>query len=176
MHVECRICGAGHVLGAREPSFRRPDPFLAVPPEERGFRTLDGDDACAVRDADEGNRRYFLRVLMPFAVDGVAEPFAWGVWVEVTEGQYQRVGELWDDPRQGEEAAFPARLANRLPRYPGSEELSGLVSLSGVGEIPHLRLTAPATHLLVMEQRDGVSALRAFEWVMPFYHPEVFVG
>ena len=67
-------CGATTTVTspAREPSFLKPDPFLAVPPEERYFRTLDGKDSCAVRDADETNPRYFLRVLMPFSVEGLS--------------------------------------------------------------------------------------------------------
>ncbi len=175
MHVPCRICNATHDLEAREPSFLKPDPFLAVPPEERYFRTLDGKDSCAVRDADETNPRYFLRVLMPFSVEGLSEPYSWGIWVEVSEAHYQRVNELWDDPSQDQEPPFPARLANKLHLYPGSESLAGLVSLSGPGHIPHFHLTAPVTHSLAIEQRTGVSASRAFEWVLPVYHPEVFI-
>ena len=112
---------------------------------------------------------------MPFMVDGMAQPYNWGVWVELTESQYERVNELWSDPKQALEPAFPARVANVLPGYRDSTVLIGMVSLSDPANIPHFHLTGPRDHPLLRQQHGGVSQEQALEWILPTYHPEVGV-
>jgi hypothetical protein len=172
MQVHCPTCGQPHDLDDMEPSFRRPDAYLAVPPAERAVRTLESNDAVVIRNADDTETRYYLRVLMPFQVAGRAEPYSWGVWVEVAEDDFQQAMTLWDDPRQSAAPAFAATLANVLPGYDGAFGLPGLVALQSPKSIPHFRLAGSADHPLVREQRGEVCAERVLEWVTPMIHPE----
>jgi hypothetical protein len=169
--VFCPRCGAKHDLEHTEPSFRRPDAFLEVPPAERRFRTLEGNDHCAVRDAADTQRRYFLRVLLPVPVRGRAEPCNWGIWAEVSPEDYLRVGELWSDPKQSAEPPFPGRLANAIPGYPPTVGLPGRIQLTSPTSIPKFHFDPEVSHPLADEQRQGVAPERVLDWVLPLFHP-----
>ena len=56
-------CVARNTTGAAwSPSFERPDAFWAVPEAERPHRTLAGKSDCRIRNAEDTERRFFLRV------------------------------------------------------------------------------------------------------------------
>jgi hypothetical protein len=170
--MACPRCGQVHDIGDLEPSFRRPDPFVAIPRAEREFRTLDGNDHCAIRDAADTQRRYFLRVLLPIPVEGREVPCSWGIWAEVSPEDYKRAMDLWRDPRQGEEPPFPGRLANTCPGYRETQGLPGTVQLISPESIPHFHFLAEVDHPLAVEQRQGVSPTRVLEWLLPWIHPD----
>ncbi len=172
MDIKCAVCGEMHDIDQMEPSFRRPDALLEVPPSERRTRTRESNDACVIRNADDTESRCYLRVLMPFRVVGRAGLYSWGVWVEVAEDDFRQAMSLWDDPNQADTPAFAATLANALPGYDGSFGLPGLVSLQDATSIPHFRLAGPADHPLVREQRGEVTPERVLEWVQPMFHPQ----
>ena len=176
IYETCPYCEELHDLLAFEPSFRMPDAYLAVPPAQREFRTMATKDACAIRDMDDSNRRYFLRVLAPFYVEGLPDPVSWGVWVEVKERDFQRVQELWSAPEQAEEPPFFGTMANKLPAYENTLEITGVVTLTDPTHIPAFNATAPEDHRFVIEQRTGVSTQRVAEWLAPIHHPEALVS
>jgi len=175
MHnVECPECGRLHDIEALEPSFRRPDEFLELV-ERDEVEYQDGKDACAVRATDLSWERYFIRVLIPFTILSLDEPISWGAWVEVTSGQFDRVGELWDDPNQSSEPPFQARLANDIVAYDDSMSITGSVSLTDPSNIPTFHMTAPADHPFVVEQRSAITPARAADWLVFVYHPEALI-
>jgi hypothetical protein len=161
----CPTCGTEHDLSDMEPSYARPDAYLAVPKTERASRTSGGKDACRVRDAADRTRQYFLRVLLPVAVRGEGHSCCWGVWVEVDEASFARADKLWDDPKQATETPFAATLANKLKGYQGTLGLPGSVQLTGPTSVPSFSLAASVDHPLATEQRDGVYPERVLEWL-----------
>ena len=169
--VYCARCGEEHDLSEIEPRFMRPDAYLAVPAEERERRTAAGDDWCRIRSADDSERRYFLRVLLPVPVRGEALPRRWGTWVEVSSEAYERASELWDDPAQVDEPPFPGRLANAFPGYPPTLGLPGRVQLTGPATAPTFVLDPEVVHPLATEQREGVYPERVLEWLSVYLHP-----
>jgi hypothetical protein len=169
--LPCPRCGKTHDLTDLEPSFRRPDPFVAIPVRERAARTIDGNDHCAIRDAADTQRRYFLRVLLPVPVRGQEKPCNWGIWAEVSPQAYQRALELWRDPNQASEPPFPGRLANTCPGYPETQGLPGLIQLVDPSTIPTFHFLPEVQHPLADEQRNGVAPGRVLEWMMPWLHP-----
>lgn len=164
--VTCPRCGGVHDLSEMEPSYRRPDAFLAVPADERALRTLDGEDACAVRSADGSERHFFLRVLLPVPVHGEPKPCCWGVWVEVSPASYWRVDEVWNDTEQAKEPPFSGHLANALKTYDGTLGLPGSVQLTGPTGIPMFTLAEDLYHPLALDQRNGAWPERVIEWLM----------
>jgi hypothetical protein len=170
--LPCPRCGEFHDMADLEPSFRRPDPFVAIPRHEREFRTLDGDDHCAIRDLADTQRRYFLRVLLPVPIHGQETPCHWGIWVEVSHEAYQRALALWRDPDQGSEPPFPGQLANTCPGYPETQGLPGMIQLVSPSTIPTFRFLDEVQHPLADEQRKGVAPGRVLEWLMPWLHPD----
>src|SRR5262245_12951282 len=149
--VKCSVCGQLHDVKDLEPSFRRPDAFLEIPQDERAYRTLEQKDLCAIRDAADSHRRYFLRVLLPIPVHGQDYPCSWGIWVEISERDFERTRELWSDPACGNEPPFPGRLANRAENYPPTLGLSGWVQLVSPAEIPIFTLEKNHDHPLARE-------------------------
>ena len=169
--VYCARCGEEHDLSDLEPRFRRPDAYLAVPQDERERRAAAGDDWCRLRSADGSRHEYFLRVLLPIPIRGETQPRRWGIWVEVSEGAYDRANELWDDPAQAAEPPFPGRLANTLPGYPPTLGLPGYVQLTGPASAPTFSLDPEVVHPLATEQREGVYPERVLEWLSVYLHP-----
>jgi hypothetical protein len=170
--ANCPTCGEEHDLSDFEPTYRRPDAFLAVPTKERYYRTVAGSDDCRVRDEDESNERFFLRVLLPIPVRGTAETCRWGVWVEVDPESFARTRELWDasEAEQLGEPRFPARLNNELKGYVGTLGLRGLVQLTGPNTAPRFTLDSSLDHPLAAEQRHGVYPERVVEWLAAHIH------
>jgi hypothetical protein len=148
-----------------EPSYRWPEAYLAVPIEERHFRTIGGKDDCRVRDADDSHRRYFLRALLPIPIRGQLERCSWGIWVEVEEAAFGRVRELWDAADQQSEPPFAGELANALKGYDDTLGLPGSLSLTGPTTAPQFVLADHAGHPLAIEQREGVYPERVVEWL-----------
>lgn len=168
--VRCDTCGGEHDLSEMEPSYTYPDAYLAVPPEERAFRTTVGNDECRLFDHAEADPRFFLRVLLPMPVRGEPDACSWGVWAEVSEASFHRTRALWDDPAQYEEPPFAATLANALNCYSATLGLPGEVTLSGPETIPTFVLASELDHPLAQEQRDGVHPERVVEWLFAHLH------
>ena len=170
--ARCPTCGEEHDLSSFEPTYRRPDAYLAVPAADRYFRTIVGTDDCRVRDEDDTNRRYFLRVLLPMRVRGELEPCSWGIWVEVDEASFDRTRELWDvsESEQRREPPFGARLANQLKGYADTVGLPGRVQLTGPETPPIFTFDLQVAHPLAAEQRTGVYPERVVEWLAAHIH------
>lgn len=168
--ILCDCCGQEHDLSEIEPSYTWPDAYLELPEDEREFRVLATSDSVLIRDLADTERRFFLRVLLPFSVRGEDTRYSWGVWVEVSQADWERVDELWSDPDQGSEPPFPAVLANSLSGYARTLGLHGMVQLTGPNWVPDFTLLASVDHPLAAEQREGVYPERVVEWAAMHVH------
>jgi hypothetical protein len=168
--VRCATCGEEHDLLELEPSYGRPDAYFEVPKEQREYLTNFSKDDGRIRNADDSDRRHFLRVLLSVPIRGEKRDVAWGVWVEVSGADWQRTYDLWDDPNQGKEPSFPGTLANALRGYEGTLGLPGRVQLTGPKTAPLFELDASVDHPLAREQRQGVFPERVIEWVSAHHH------
>ena len=180
--VPCATCGVEHDLSDLEPAYAYPDAYLDVPPDERVLRTTMRDDDCRVRGTEGTGDRYFLRVLLPMPVRGDVDACAWGVWAEVNEAAFRRIGEVFagtgstaDEPMHGGvshggAAAFDARLANALVGYGATLGLPGSLRLSGPFSAATFTLAPELDHPLAREQRDGVHPERVIEWLFTHLH------
>ena len=168
--IRCATCGEEHDLSDMEPTFARPDAFIAVPVEERERRTRHSDDWCVVRGEPGERDRYFYRAVLPVPVRGEGRDVNWGVWVEVAERDYGRIADLWEAPDQHEAPPFAAALANALADYPPTSGLPGTLHLVSASRRPVFRLDPALDHPLAAEQRDGVYAERVLEWLARQLH------
>jgi len=154
-----------------EPSYGRPDAYFDVPKDQREYLTNFSQDDGRIRNADDTERRHFLRVLLSVPIRGEKrKDCAWGVWVEVSPADWARAYDLWDDPDQGKEPPFPATLANALRCYEGTLGLRGRVRLTSPKTAPLFELDPDVDHPLAREQREGVDAARVVEWVSAHHH------
>jgi hypothetical protein len=168
--IRCAICGEESDLLAMEPSYGRPDAYFEVPKKQREYLTNFSKDDGRIRNADDTERRHFLRVLLSIPIRGEQKDVAWGVWVEVSAADWERAYDIWDDPDQEKEPPFPARLANALRGYDGTLGLPGRVRLTGPKTAPLFELDASVDHPLAREQREGVYPERVIEWVSAHHH------
>src|SRR5690349_9009031 len=106
----CAVCGKVHPLEQIELSYQRPDEIWSLPKGERGKRTKESDDLCALWDKSGDDHRYFVRSVLPLRIEGSERPYRIGIWVELAEKDFHRVVELWSDPEQHREPAFHGTL------------------------------------------------------------------
>jgi hypothetical protein len=149
----CATCGAEHDgvpdLG---PDF--PDPYLAVPENERAARTTITPDRCTVVDDD--GEHYFIRGVVEIPLRGRAEPFGVGVWVSQSKVNFERYA-------AGEEMAPTfGWLVTTLSHYePSTLLLKTRVHFRGAGLRPTIELE-PTDHPLAVDQRTGITLERAW--------------
>ena len=94
-------------------------------------------------------------------VDGPG-PFVWGVWVSLSEKNFRRYLDLWDDDRCADEPPYFGWFCSRLPGYPDTLHLKTHVHTREVGRQPRVELE-PTDHPLAVEQRQGITLARVQE-------------
>ncbi|MFI0986366.1 DUF2199 domain-containing protein [Streptomyces exfoliatus] len=91
------------------------------------------------------------------------DTFSWGVWVSLSEENFARTHDLWDDPAREQEPPYFGWLSTELPVYPHSTlQLKTHVHTRAVGQRPLIELE-PTDHPLAVEQREGITTSRVRE-------------
>lgn len=154
MATACATCGQAHDelpfgYGARAPLAAED-----IPAAEREERLELGSDQCVIDDS-----RFFLRGRMEIAVsDAPQHTFIWGVWVEVTELQFDRAAVLWET-EDSKQPPMPGSLATAVPCFQDTAGLAALLHFHAVGQLPRVVLAA-SDHPLAREQQQGISLER----------------
>ena len=115
-------------------------------------------DQCVIR-----GERWFVRGRLVLPVTDAEPDFTWGVWVEVSEGSFERMTELWTEPRRVREPPYPGWLANALPAY--SAPTIGMLArlkTQPVGVAPLVQVSAD-DHPLFAEMSSGITVARVRE-------------
>jgi hypothetical protein len=134
-----------------------PDPIFDLPEEERAERAQVIEDAC-VLDPKSPTARYFVRGLVELPIRDIDDYFAFGAWVEVDRGAFQKIGDLWWDEHGRDEPPFPGRLANELGPYVSTSGLGCEVQLREASRVPSITLRSD--HALTKDQRSGITMER----------------
>lgn len=137
-------------------SFPAPAYVEAIPEAERDARVVLEGDCCEI-----DGELFFVRarIQLPVADAGAAAPvFEWRVWVSVSAASYVRLADAFENPEAEAARATPAFVSSRLPEYPDTLDLKGLLHPQAT-ELPLLVLSL-IDHPLVMEQQDGISIER----------------
>lgn len=107
----CPTCGK-EVSGLdREVSFGLPDELFAIPEDLRDGHVFSDGKNFAHLDG----KRFFMRVLLPVPLD-IGHEYRFGVWMEVSEKDAQRVWQMWNEPGYVE-AEVDGTLANAVPPW-----------------------------------------------------------
>jgi hypothetical protein len=75
MSFQCHTCGETHE-GLPDIGSDYPDPYYAIPEDERERRVFVTSDLCSIDDED-----YFIRGVIEIHVHDLDRPFGFGVWV-----------------------------------------------------------------------------------------------
>jgi len=156
MTFRCGSCGEDHD-GLPDLGSTYPDPYLAVPEEERAARTHFTPDACIVRDED--GEHFFVRGIIQIPVHGRDEAFGIGAWVSQSQVNFERyVSGRAKEPTFGWLVTHIAHYAE--PTF----LLKTRVHFRVEPLRPNIELE-PTAHPLAVEQRVGIPLSRAWEIV-----------
>jgi hypothetical protein len=155
---QCGSCSRYHDHLPRDIGYRRPDPYLAIPEEERDSRSDATDDLCIV-----DGTTFLIRGMLYLPIDDGGR-FGWGVWAAVSKDDYCCYLDAWENDTEDETPAFPGYLASALDPYPDSSGLALTIKLRSGGQRP-LFTVVSEQHPLGMDQRAGISEEKAHSFV-----------
>jgi len=153
---KCSSCEEIHE-GSPSFGFNAPDPYLEQSDEvkEEGKLT---EDLCFYTDED--GTHYFVRAVLEIPIDGVSEPFMWGIWSSLSKVSYDRYVETYDCPDTDD--CFFGYLSNYLPYYENTYALKLDVQPQENNQRPKL-IPHECDHQLVADFENGISISRAQE-------------
>ena len=160
----CQTCGRTHQVLPLSFSVKYPQALAGVAPEDVDRRVVMTRDQCVLDGA-----RFFLRGRIVLPVHGVAEPFIWGVWAELSPKNFLRAQQRWTTQGREHEPSYPGWLDTDLPLYGTTLNLQVDVQTQVVGRRPHFQVALPG-HPLGREQRAGISRARVGRDCLPLLH------
>ena len=151
----CNCCGEYH--DELPTSYGSPAPvyYYEAEPEEQDERFELDDDLCVM-----DNEHFFIRGCIEILIIGSDEYLIWGVWVSLSEANFNKTKELWDNQELLE--PMLGWLSTGLSCYPDTVNLKARVHPRPNGNRPYIELE-PTDHPLAVEQRNGVTIERVQE-------------
>lgn len=153
---KCKTCGETHE-GSPSFSFDAPWHYSCLSEEDKAKAML-SSDLCVIGH-DEGTDR-FIRVVLEIPILSIEEPFMWGVWVSLSEQNFERYLETWEAPDESD--SYFGWFCNRLPYYPDTVNLKTMVHPRSGGRRPYLVLDRDG-HPLAEHLHGGISVEQAQE-------------
>ena len=144
--------------------------YLLVPEEERERRVALSPDTCIIDD-----KWFFVRGCLEIPVRDHEEPFSWGVWCSLSPDNFRRYGELFDQVDREAGESFFGWLCSAIPGYPDTQHLKTMVRVRPWPTRPYVELE-PTSHPLAVEQREGITDVRAREIAERVMHPRSAEG
>jgi hypothetical protein len=160
---KCRKCSKIHE-GSPSFGYDAPWHYSALSAEEKAAAELKSD-TCVIRRDDRVDR--FIRAVLEIPIRGVDEPFMWGVWVSLSEQNFARYLETWEQPDDGE--SYFGWFCNRLPYYEDTINLKVRVRPRRGRLRPFLELERSG-HLLAEHLWEGISIQQAQEIAESLMH------
>lgn len=154
---KCATCGEWHPLELLEPIFVWPDVVARIPKTSWPLRVKGNQDLCVLDD-----KRYFVRCVLPFKVEGREKNFCIGCWAEVSRTNFGTIKRLWSDLRQGAAPPFDATVSNALPHFPELLGLAVTLQLRSLKLRPALMVT-DETSVFFADQQAGIDTHRVIE-------------
>ncbi len=147
----CPCCGK-QVLGLPDMAYAEPAYSRSVPEAERAKRVNLTSDLCTVDD-----KHFFIRAVCPVPVVGAAQDFGWGIWVSLSEENFQRYVDSFDDPEQSKLGGMFGWFSNQLPHYPNTLSLQTSVFPQDGNQRPLVYINdVHAEHPLYVDQQSGM--------------------
>jgi hypothetical protein len=109
-----------------------------------GQRDLLSSDQCVI-----DNRHYFVLGRIEIPVVGCGEQFVWLAWVSLSQKNFSRACELWDNSGRENEPPYFGWLSSALPYEPSTLNLKVNLHTRPVGERPFVELE-PTGHPLAV--------------------------
>lgn len=152
----CKSCDKIH---EGVPTFGFDSPAIAqwIPEHERESRVELGTDDCVV-----DGERFLVRGCLEIPVVGEQEPFVWGVWVDISQRDFDQWASAFHLEKRDHIGPFAGYLGSRLPCYPDTFNHHVVMHLRDKGTRPYIEVSR-SEHPLHIEQCGGVSQERLAE-------------
>ena len=150
--MKCGCCGKEIGDFVFDKSYQMPDEIWELSDEIRDERAKIHSDLCRL------DSRYFIRGVLYLPVHAFKKCFGWGVWVEVSQGDFFNYFEKFDLDNSNE-SPFSGAVANSLPSYPETRGMKVQVRLGDSTQRPTFQGMEKG-HLLTKEQENGISLER----------------
>lgn len=125
-----------------------------------------GGEQCVI-----GGEHFFVRARLVLPITDSADEFDWGVWVSLSEANFDRMSQLWSSDERVHEPPCFGWLATELPLYrPSTLNLRTNLHSKPVGVRPTVELE-PTDHPLAVEQRIGITLARVRAIAEQLLHP-----
>jgi hypothetical protein len=160
----CTACEKIH-RGLPAIGFEAPAYYYGVPQEERASRTFLTGDLCAVDD-----ETFFVRSVLHVPVAGHQETLEWGVWSSLSEANFLKYRDTFDDADQSKLGPMFSWFASKLPGYPSTLSLRCNVVPADNRRRPHIEFDPSQDHPLIADMKNGISLERAIAFVEPMLH------
>jgi hypothetical protein len=159
MAFVCSVCGETHEgLPARV--FHYPDLWLSLSDAEREAGKVDSD-LCMT-----SQREFFVRAVMRLPlIDGPEPTFEFGIWGSLSEANFLRYVETYNDLDQSKLGPMFSYLSNEIGAFPDSYALPGDLIPQDVGR--PLFVLKSADHPLAIAQTEGVAFSKVHEIIHP---------
>lgn len=141
-----------------------PDYYFSVPPEEREERIELTESLCVVN-----NTNFFIRGRVEIPVIDSEEVFCWNVWASVSEANFRRTNDVWNDPQRVNEPAYFGWLQTTLPGCLETLNIKTMLHTQELGIIPLVEIIEEC-HALTREQQTGITWHRVTELVETAMH------
>ncbi|MGA2275874.1 MAG: DUF2199 domain-containing protein [Bryobacteraceae bacterium] len=161
---QCSCCGESLYGPPLAWHFDAPDAWLSLPTGDREKRGELSSDQCVI-----DGQHFFIRGLVEIPTLDGDGPFAWGIWVSLSNANFERACELWQDPERVNEPAYFGWFCNSVPGYPETLHLKTAVHSRDVGLRPYVELEA-TDHPLAVEQRNGITRARVRQIAEQMHH------
>lgn len=136
-----------------------PDYYYSVPSNERNAR-IEKDESWCVVD----NRHFFHRVRLEIPIIDYHENLLFDIWTSISEDNFGRRMDLWNDPTRINEPPYFGWLQNTVPGYGETLNIKTVARETGIGTIPSLEVIEDG-HPLQLAQQHGITYSKTTEIV-----------
>jgi hypothetical protein len=160
---KCAHCGEWHNELLKDLGSQLPDDVWSLSYVERYQRARHNADLCTL-----GDKRHFIRCVLPVPMTYTDDQFCWGLWIEVSRKDHDQYIRTMQDGAD-KEFRFEGLLANNLKAYArliGQKVTAEVKARSA--DRPLIRLSPASRHKLAIEQRKGIDLQRHHELVAPY--------
>jgi hypothetical protein len=153
MGYYCSDCGKYHNDIPMNYGAKTPSSYAALD-EDALKQTELTQDVCVINQS-----RFFIKGQIRIPVEGREEPFSWNVWVEISQDDFEREQEHWEDENRFLKPPYEGKLDTPLDVYPNTIGLDVKVHTQKVGWIPAITIVE-SNHPLYLEQENGIKMER----------------
>lgn len=142
-----------------------PDLYNVIPEEERATRVEMNKSLCII------DEKYFLHrgLLTIPIIDNDNDNLVFDIWTTISEKDFERRMELWEDPNRMNEPPYCGWLNSYIPTYGNTINIKTIAVEQELGSVPDI-LVMEEGHPLAADQRTGITMDKALDIVSQILH------